>query len=36
MTENAILPSDVRTYGMEKTSESEDRVESECDGHERL
>ena len=36
MTEKALLPSDDRTYGMEKTSESEDRVETECEGNERL
>ena len=36
MTEKALLPSDDRTYGMERTSESEDRVEIECDGNERL
>ena len=36
MTEKAHLPSDDRTYGMERTSESEDRVETECDGNERL
>ena len=36
MTEKALLPSDDRTYGMERTSESEDRVETECDGNERL
>ena len=39
MTEKALLPSDdltVLTYGMERTSESEDRVETECDGNERL
>ena len=29
MTEKAILPSDDRTYGMERTSESEDRVKTE-------
>ena len=33
MTEKALLPSDDRTYGMERTSE---RVETECDGNERL
>ena len=27
--------SDDLTYGMERTSESEDRVETECDGNER-
>ena len=36
MTEKANLPSDDLTYGMERTSESEDRVETECDGNERL
>ena len=36
MTEKALFPSDDRTYGMERTSESEDRVETECDGNERL
>ena len=37
MTEKARLPSDDLTYGMEKkTSESEDLVETECDGNERL
>ena len=35
MREKALLTSDDRTYGMEKTSESEDRVETECDGKER-
>ena len=35
MTEKALLPSDDRTYGMERTSESEDRVETECEGNER-
>ena len=36
MTENALLPSDDLTYGMERTSESEDLVETECEGKERL
>ena len=36
MTEKALLPSDDQTYGMERTSESEDRVETECDGNKRL
>ena len=36
MTEKALLPSDDLTYGMERTSESEDHVETECDGNERL
>ena len=36
MTEIALLPSDDLTYGMERTSESEDCVETECDENERL
>ena len=36
MTEKALLPSDDLTYGMDRTSESEDRVETECDGNERI
>ena len=36
MTKKALLPSDDRTYGMERTSESEDLVETVCDGNERL
>ena len=36
ITEKALLPSDDLTYGMERTSESEDRVKTECDGNERL
>ena len=36
MTEKALLPSDDLTNGMERTSESEDRVETECDGNEKL
>ena len=36
MTEKALLPSDDWTYGMERTSESEDLVETECEGNERL
>ena len=36
VTEKALLPSDDLTYGMERTSESEDLVETECDGNERL
>ena len=36
MREKALLPSDDRTYVMERTSESEDRVETECDGNEEL
>ena len=35
MKEKALLPSDDRTYGMERTSESEDRVKTECDGNEK-
>ena len=35
MTEKALLQSDDRTYGMERTSESEDFVETECDGNEK-
>ena len=31
MTEKAFLPSDNLTYGLERTSESEDRVETVCD-----
>ena len=33
MTEKAVLPSDDLTYGMGRTTESEDRVETECDGN---
>ena len=36
MAKKALLPSDDRTHGMERTSESEDLVETECDGNERL
>ena len=36
MTENAHLPRDVKTYGMLKTSESGDLVDTECSGKERL
>ena len=36
MTEKALLPSDDRTYGMERTSESEDLVETECEGNQSL
>ena len=36
MTGKALLPSDDLTYGMERTSESEDLVETECDRNERL
>ena len=34
MTEKALSPSDDLTHGMERTSESEDLVETECDGNE--
>ena len=33
---NALLQSDDLTYVMERRSESEDLVETECDGNERL
>ena len=36
ITEKALLPSEDRTNRMERTSESEDLVETECDGNERL
>ena len=36
MTDKALLPSVDLTYGMERTSESEDLVETECDGNERI
>ena len=36
MTENALLPSDDLTYGMEKTRESEDLVETECGRNETI
>ena len=36
MTEKALLPSDDLTYRMERTSESEDRVETEYDGNEGM
>ena len=36
MTEKALLPSGDRTYGMERTSELEDLVETECHRNERL
>ena len=29
MTENARLPRDIRTYGMERTSEYDDHVDTE-------
>ena len=36
MTEKTLSPSDDRTYKMERTSKSEDRVETEYDGNERV
>ena len=36
MTEKSLLPNDDLTYGMKRTSESEDLVETECEGNERL
>ena len=36
MTEKALLLSDDRSNRMERMSESEDLVETECDGNERL
>ena len=36
MTEKAVLSSDDWKYGMERTSESEDLVETECGENERL
>ena len=36
MTEKALLPSDDRTNRMERTSKSEDLVETEFTGNERL
>ena len=36
MTEKVLLPSDDLTYGMERGSESEDLVETECDGNETI
>ena len=35
-TDESPFASDDRTYGMERTSESEDRAETKCDGNERL
>ena len=35
-TEKAIVSSDDRTYGMERTRESEYLLETKCDGNERL
>ena len=36
MTEKALLPRDVRTYGMDRTDESDDLVDREWEGKERL
>ena len=36
MTEKALLPRDVRTYGMDRTDESDNLVDREWDGKERL
>ena len=36
MTEKALLSSDDLTYGMDRTSESEDLVETECGGNDKL
>ena len=36
MTEKALSPNDDRIYGIERTSESEDLVETECDVNETL
>ena len=36
MIEKALLPSNDQTLEMERASESEDLVETECDGNERL
>ena len=36
MTEKTLLPRDVRTYGMDRTDESDDLVDRECEGKERL
>ena len=36
MTKNALLPNDDLTCGVERTCESEDLVETECYGNERL
>ena len=36
MTEKALLPRDVRTYGMDRTDESDDLVDREGEGKERL
>ena len=36
MTEKALLPRDVQTYGMDRTDESDDLVDREREGKERL
>ena len=36
MTEKDLLPSDDHTYGMERRSELEYLVETECEGNQRL
>ena len=36
MTETALLPRDVRTYGMDRTDESDNLVDREWEGKDRL
>ena len=36
MTEKALLPRDVQTYGMDRTDESDDLVDRDCKGKDRL
>ena len=36
LKEKVLSPSDDRTYGMERTSELGDLVDTECDGNDRL
>ena len=36
MTEKVLLPRDVRTNGMDRTDESDDLVDKEWDGKEKL
>ena len=36
MTEKALLPRDVQTYGMDRTDESDNLVDKEREGKERL
>ena len=36
MTEKALLPRDFRTYGMDRTDESDDLVDREWEGKDRL